>query len=159
MCSENSNQKSNRNAIEVLNRAFKTPYSESIKKCLRICTMSEWKKELFKSIVNSIPSFNLFYNELPCVNQLKIKTSLDEFGISLISDETNEYANLLIHYYSEFLNQLFSDCTNFENLMFMYLVSFRKINSINEINNREIETSPFEKVKYFLSNKNLKCTV
>ena len=113
--------------------------------------MPEWKKELFKSIVNPNPSFSLFYNDLPCVNQLSLKTSPNEFGISLISEKNTKYVNLLINYYPEYLSELFSDCKNYENLMLKYSISIRKTNSIYK-NDSENELSSFEKVSQYKRN-------
>jgi hypothetical protein len=125
----------------------KIPNSESIKKCLRICSMPEWKKELLKSMIN--PSFNLFYKQLPCVNHLNIKTSLEEFGIQNTKSEKyseHQYINIIVHYNPEFLSEIFFHCKSYQNLALKFLIRVRKINSISDINSDTVSVL-FEKVR------------
>ena len=163
-CSLNeSKHDESQNSVKIFTKSFhlKNGFHEQIKNCLRICSIADWKKDLIKSSVNNMyQNSNMFYNDLSCVNNLGIKSSLEQFGIALLpsSDGSNEeHISLQINYYTEFMSQLFSDCYKFE-IMFKYTVSFRKINRTSDIN-KIIGQNLFEqvvKIKQFCLNDLIK---
>lgn len=118
------------NSIIIENKKSNFKNVKQFKECLRICSIPIWKREL-----NNEEYFN--YNSNDCVNNLRLNSSFDQFGVGLelIDDgylELNSY-KIRINYYEEFIEQLVSNCTTYE-IMYKYSVYYKKIDYFYEIN-------------------------
>ncbi|CAF0831769.1 unnamed protein product [Brachionus calyciflorus] len=120
-------------SIQIENKkSYFKKHDDEFKKCLRICSKPQWKKELLYYDENS----TLSYKD-ECINKWSINSSFEQFGIALEKGQNDTLLDnvyrLRINYYQEILNQIISSCSKFE-LSFKYSVFYRKLENFEEIN-------------------------
>lgn len=98
--------------------------SKQLRECLRICSIPKWKQEI---------NYEYTSSRLNCVNNLKLNSSLEQFGIALVKSDNAKINKIRVNYYKEFLEQLFDICSNYE-LMYKFSVDYSILNSILNIN-------------------------
>lgn len=119
---------------------------------MRICEMPKWKYDLYNLYGFDISNINNNNNnnaKIECVNSLRINSTMEEFGIGNIID-TNKtdtiHYRVLIQFYKDFMDQLFTiECSSLE-IMIKYTVEYRQIQEDFSTLNLDLADVYYEKV-------------
>lgn len=145
-----------------------TTYNKNLKKCLRICPLSESKIQLLNTVNDSINNYESksfdYEQSYSCFNSLDMFSVLEDFGLGQIRNQTTQNYIRLKIIFSGFIKKLSNECSAFE-MMYKFTVKFRKIyvlSSLNQLSNKDYSSQSSletEQVLKLESNSNYELVV
>ncbi|RNA40848.1 proto-oncogene tyrosine- kinase [Brachionus plicatilis] len=122
--SQHCTEKIDKNSIIFENKVSNFgEHGKQFRKCLQICSLPKWKKDI---------NYEYTSTSINCVNNLKLTSSLDQFGITLVQKNNKQSYKMRINYYKEFMEQLVDECSRYE-LMYKYSVFYGSLKYLEQV--------------------------